>query len=139
MARSDFAELEKYIPDEEALTAFRRLMAYQDSLKPEDEIAKIIETMGLFALIANKIPAQLVERTEQLTAALDRATKIPAETKAALENFSINNERLEAAAAALGKKADTITASFDARNGWIVFLIFVIGVLSGILAMRIFF
>jgi hypothetical protein len=139
MARSDFSSLERYIPDESSREAFRKLLAYKDNLAAEDELAKIIEAMGLFSLIATTIPARLIDATAQLTQAMEQANRIPQETAKALDAFKINNERLEEAAAVLAEQGKNITNSFDNRNGWIAFLIFVIGFLSGILAMRIFF
>lgn len=131
MARADFSKLEAYIPDEESRENFRRLMAYKDNLAAEDELAKIIETMGIFAMIANTIPARLVESSAELNATLEKALRIPEETGKALTDFQLNNDRLENAAVILAEQAQKLTVKFDKLTGAIILVLMAIGFIGG--------
>ena len=67
---SMFDSLARLVPDE-LQTAYYRVLAHTRTLSPDDEMLRILEAMGILALLTRRTPKDIADERERIQEMLD--------------------------------------------------------------------
>jgi hypothetical protein len=98
-----FDELAGLVP-EERLTEYYRVIAHTRTLCPNDEMLRILEAMGILALLTRETPAAIAAERKQLQKVLETSASQASAVEKRMEAYTI---RLESRLAHLPKELET--------------------------------
>jgi hypothetical protein len=86
VAISLFDSLARLVP-EELQTEYYRVVAHVQTLSPEDEMLRILEAMGVLALIVRQTPSEVGEEREQIRGLLEQYLRTTKQTQEGIIEF----------------------------------------------------
>ena len=104
-----FDSLARLVP-EELQTAYYRVLAHTRKLSPDDEMLRILEAMGILALLTRQTPGEIAEERERFQEMLDLHQEFTDEAQQKMLNYVY---KLESRIARLPEK---IEAGLDAQK-----------------------
>jgi predicted secreted protein len=104
-----FDSLARLVP-EELQTAYYRVLAHTRKLSPDDEMLRILEAMGILALLTRQTPMEIAEERERFQEMLDLHQQFSDEAQQKMLNYVY---KLESRIARLPEK---IEAGLDAQK-----------------------
>lgn len=75
-----FDSLARLVP-EELQTEYYRVVAHAQTLSPDDEMLRVLEAMGVLALIVRQTPADIAEQREKIKGLLDQHLQTTRQTQ----------------------------------------------------------
>jgi hypothetical protein len=101
--RTLFDELAGLVP-EERLTEYYRVLAHTRTLGPNDEMLRILEAMGVLALLTRETPAAIAAERKVLRTILERSASQASAVEKRMESYTT---RLESRLTQLPKELET--------------------------------
>src|ERR1700677_1947264 len=86
-----FDELAGLVP-EERLTAYYRVIAHTRTLSPNDEMLRILEAMGVLALLTRETPAAIAAERKLLQKVLETSASQAGEVEKRMEAYTTRLE-----------------------------------------------
>ena len=98
-----FDELAGLVP-EERLTEYYRVIAHTRTLSPNDEMLRVLEAMGVLALLTRETPAAIAAERKQLRSILESSASQASAVEKRMESYTT---RLESRLTQLPKELET--------------------------------